>query len=77
MNIEQICQTMTALAGNDSFPQNDKEWWVNYFCNPVLVERLIVYIAQSYHSTDEDMCKLLDMVEGHIQRVKERDHECA
>jgi glycerol-3-phosphate dehydrogenase len=76
MNIEHICQTMSALTGSDSFPQDDREWWVAYFCDPVLVERLIVHIAQSYHSTDEDMCKLLDMVEGHIQRVKERENEC-
>jgi glycerol-3-phosphate dehydrogenase len=76
MNIEHICQTMSALAGSDSFPQDDREWWVAYFCDPVLVERLIVHIAQSYLSTDEDMCKLLDMVEGHIQRVKERENEC-
>ncbi len=76
MNIEHICQTMSALAGSDSFPQDDREWWVAYFCDPVLVERLIVHIAQSYHSTDEDICKLLDMVEGHIQRVKERKNEC-
>lgn len=76
MNIEHICQTMSALAGSDSFPQDDREWWVAYCCDPVLVERLIVHIAQSYHSTDEDMCKLLDMVEGHIQRVKERENEC-
>jgi hypothetical protein len=75
MNIENICQTMSALAKSDDFPQGDREWWINYFCDPVLVERLIVHIAQSYHSTDEDMCKLLDMVEGHIQRVKEIEHE--
>ena len=75
MNIQKICQTMSALAGSDSFPQSDKEWWINYFCDPVLVERLIVHIAESYHSSDEDMNKLLDMVEGHIQRVKERKNE--
>ncbi len=46
------------------------------FVTPVLVERLIVHIAESYHSSDEDMNKLLDMVEGHIQRVKEREDEC-
>jgi hypothetical protein len=71
MNIDNICKVMSEMAQSNSFPADDRQWWVEHFCDPVLVERMIVHIAQCYDSPDEDMCKLLDMVEGHIQRIKE------
>jgi len=65
--MNNIQKTMLALAGRAEFPQGDKKFWISLWANAEQVEKLMCHIAECRNTRDEDMGKLVHMLEDHIK----------
>ena len=66
--MSRIAQFMSQIANSDGFPKQDRQYWLDVCCQPEFVEQMLVHIAKHYHSDNEGMCKLLDIVDSHLAK---------
>ena len=66
--MNRIAQFMKHLANTESFPASERQHWENVCTQPEFVEQMLVQIAKHYHSDNEGMCKLLDIVDSHLAK---------
>lgn len=66
--MQRIALFMKQLADAESFPQHDRQYWLDVCTQPKFVEQMMVHIAKHYKSNDAGMCKLLDIVDSHLAK---------
>jgi hypothetical protein len=63
---QRVAHFMQQLADTESFPQHDRQHWLDVCSQPEFVEKMLAHIARHYDSADEGMCKLLNIVDSHL-----------
>lgn len=66
--MQRVASFMRHLATTEFFPESERQHWESVCTQPEFVEQMLVHIAKHYHSNDEGMCKLLDIVDNHIAK---------
>jgi hypothetical protein len=66
--MNNVQKTMLALAARGTFPQGDKDYWIKLWSDAGRVEQMITHIANCVGTRDEDMGRLVHMMEDHIAK---------
>ena len=65
---ETSCLVMQGLV-DGNYPVKDQAFWEQHMTDKAFVMSVLKIISAAYYSQDRDICKLLDTIETHIEKV--------